>query len=67
MQITLNDSEIRAALAEAMAKKLDHQFEINAENCWFEARAGEVNEEVVEAVDISDVHAVRFTFDTETN
>jgi hypothetical protein len=60
MKITLNDTEIRIALAQAIEKKLDHAVtEINHEECWFEARAGQI-----EGDEISDIHEVEFIYDT---
>ena len=61
MKITLNDTEIRIALAQAIEKKLDHIVtDINHEECWFEAKAGEI-----EDGEIGDIHDVEFTYDTE--
>lgn len=67
MQITLNDEEIRLALAEAISKKLDHQFEVNPDNCWFEAMAGIIDNTSVDPIEVLDIHNVRFSFDTDNN
>lgn len=61
MRITLNDKEIRIALAQAIEKKLDHAItDINHEECWFEAKAGEI-----EGSEIGDIHDVEFCYDTD--
>lgn len=60
MEIILNDSEIRTALARAIEEKLDDAVTVtNPSDCWFEAKAG-----LIEGGEISDIHAVRFVFDT---
>ena len=61
MEIKLNDNEIRKALAEALANKIDYSIsEINPENCWFEAQAGSVDGE------IDDIHDVKFCTKVDT-
>jgi hypothetical protein len=60
MQVRLNDAEIRQALAEAMAKKVDFGFEINPEDCWFAVKAGEINGD-----EVDDIHDVEFCYKTD--
>jgi hypothetical protein len=60
MEIKLNDDEIREVLAEAIAKKVSYVININPENCWFEAEAG-----MIEGANISDIHEVKFCYQTE--
>lgn len=61
MKITLNDAEIRDALAKAIEQKLDHAVtDIDPMECWFEAKAG-----AIEGDQISDIHCVEFCFETD--
>jgi hypothetical protein len=61
MEIKLNDDEIREVLAEAIAKKLSYAIvDINPQSCWFEAEAG-----TIEGADISDIHEVKFCYQTQ--
>ncbi len=60
MIIKLTDDEIRVALAEFLAKKLDYSVEVVEQSCWFECKAG-----VIEDGKIEDIHDVKFCFDTQ--
>lgn len=61
MELKLNDSEIRIALAEALAKKIEYSIpDIDPEECWFEAEAGSVD------CDIDDIHNVKFCYKVDT-
>lgn len=60
MEIKLNDSEIRQALAGAISTKTSHQFNPHPDDCWFEAKAGEI-----EGDQIGDIHDVQFCFKTD--
>lgn len=61
MEIKLNEIEIREALAEVLANKIDYSItQINPENCWFEAQAGNVDGE------IDDIHDVKFCIKVDT-
>jgi len=58
MQITLDDDEIRAALAKEIENKLDGVVcDIDPEGCWFEVSAGSV-----EGDKVDDIHDVKFCF-----
>lgn len=60
MKLSLNDDEIREALAEALAKKVDYSVgEIDPTECWFEVKAGVINGDEVE-----DIHDVEFCYKT---
>lgn len=62
MEVRLNDDEIRAALSEAISKKLDHSLgEIDKDDCWFEVKAGVINGE-----EVDDIHDVEFCYKTPT-
>jgi len=62
MKIVLNDDEIRGALAEAIAKKLDYAISgIDPAECWFEVKAGVIDED-----SIDDIHDVQFCYDTKS-
>ena len=62
MKITLNDDEIRQALSEAMAKKINYCIpEIPPEECWFEVKAG-----VIEGDEVDDIHDVQFCYKTDS-
>lgn len=61
MELKLSDNEIREALAEALAKKIDYAItRIDPEECWFEAEAGSVDG------DIDDIHNVKFCYRLDT-
>lgn len=62
MEIKLSDKEIREALVEHMAKKLDYAVDdIHPDNCWFEVKADRL-----EGEDAEDISEVKFCFDTES-
>lgn len=58
MKIYLNDGEIRAALAESMAKKLNHIITPDPDECWFEAEA-----DTIDGGSVEDIHNVQFCYD----
>jgi len=61
MELKLNDAEIRKALAEALAQKIDYSItDIAPEDCWFEAESGSVEG------DIDDIHNVKFCCKVDT-
>ena len=62
MIIKLEDNEARAALAEAVEKKLSHTIAVDPEECWWEVEAGIIEEDG--GIDINDIHDVRFCYNT---
>jgi hypothetical protein len=60
MEIRLNDNEIREALAEALAKKIEYTIQPDPEECWFKVKAGVINGDEVE-----DIHEVKFCYRTD--
>jgi hypothetical protein len=60
MQISLNDTEIREALAEALNKKVEYSIQAEPEECWFEVEAGIITGDKVE-----DIHSVQFCYRTD--
>ena len=60
MELRLNDDEIREALAKALAEKVDYSVEPNPEECWFNVKAG-----VIENGEVDDIHEVEFCYKTE--
>ena len=62
MQVRLNDDEIRRALADALAAKLNNSLGvIMPEDCWFEAKAGEIKGD-----EVGDIHDVEFCYQGAT-
>ena len=60
MELKLNDNEIRLALADALANKVNYAIpDINPEDCWFEVDAGNVD------CNVEDIHNVKFCYKTE--
>jgi hypothetical protein len=60
MQISLNDEEIRDALAEALSKKVDYSIQANPEECWFKVKAG-----IIDGDKVEDIHSVQFCYRTD--
>jgi hypothetical protein len=59
VQIKLDDDEIRKILAQAIEVKTDYKFSPDPDSCWFEASAGEID-----GSDITDIHSVKFCYDS---
>jgi len=61
MEIRLNDNEIREALSEALAKKIDYAVQPDPEECWFNVKAG-----VIDGDEVGDIHEVEFCYKTDS-
>jgi len=52
MKIVLNNDEIRDALAEAIAKKLDYVISgIDPAECWFEVEANDIKDGQIQGIE----------------
>lgn len=58
MQIRLNNEEIRKALSEALSQKLNHIYNIEMEDCWFDVESAEGP--------INDVEFINFNYEIDT-
>jgi hypothetical protein len=61
MEIRLDENEIREALAEALAKKIEYTVQPVPEDCWFNVKAG-----IIDGDEVDDIHEVEFCYKTDS-